>query len=52
MLTKIIRLELSEKLWLNPTLLEPYKRKMGLSCLELMQFLNDMIVPWYSVFSL
>ena len=49
--TQIIRLELSEKLWLNPTLHEPNKRKMGLPCFEWWQLLNDMKVPWYSLFS-
>ena len=51
MSTKIIRLELSEKLWLDPTLHGPHKRKVGLLCFEWRWHLNDMKVPWYCVFS-
>ena len=32
MSNKIIRLQLSEKLWVNPTIHEPNKRKRGLPC--------------------
>ena len=57
MSTKVIRLELSEKLWLNPkmeintALHEPNWRRTALSSFEKKWFLNDIKVPSHSVFS-
>ena len=51
--TKIIRLELSEKLWHGDKHYTPWvkREKMGLPCFELRWLLNDMKVPWYPIFS-